>query len=173
MATVSTSFTVPCTIDRAVLAIQDTLNQFEWPVLEMSTSLIVAQGPKQSSWQLDVNLPRVATKLSPVGDQTKLDVSVTIVGMLTGNKKWLSGILGKFTNAISLRVQTESIAINPTVALGQGQGAPSMSVPSSAPSRDRAQQLMDLKSLLDTGALTEAEFAEEKARILNADRSAP
>lgn len=166
MATVSTTFTVPCATDRAVLAVQDTLNQFEWPVLEMSTALIVAQGPKQTSWQLDLNLPRVATKLSPVGDQTELNISVTIVGPLTGNKKWLSGILGKFTNAISLRVQTESIAINPTVAVGRGQGSAPDGVPVSAAPRDPAQQLMDLKSLLDGGALTEAEFAEEKARIL-------
>jgi hypothetical protein len=137
----------------------------------MSTSLIVAQGPKQSSFQFEVNLPRVATTLSEVGSQTRLDVSVTIVGPLLGNKKWLSGILGKFTNAISLRVQTESIAINPTVALGQGQGVTSIGSPFVAPQRDRAAQLLDLKLLLDTGVITEAEFAEEKARILSSEAS--
>ena len=160
MATVNTSFTVPCSIDKVVLAIQDTINQFGWPVLELSQSLIVAQGPKQSSFQLEVNLPRVMTKLLESGSTTTLHVSVSIVGPLLGNKKWLTGIMGKFTNAVSLRVQTSSIAINPTVAIGEGQGGPSSG------GSDRLTQLSQLQSLRQSGALTEDEFESEKKRIL-------
>lgn len=77
MGSISTSFTVPCPIDRAVLAVQDTLNQVGWPVLEMSSTLIVAQGPKLQPLQM-YNLPKVSVKLSPVDDQTEIDVSVSI-----------------------------------------------------------------------------------------------
>ena len=164
MAGISTSFTVPCSIDRAVLAIQDTIDQFGWPVLEVSTSLVVAQGPGNSMQM--ANFPIVSAKLVEEGDQTKIDVSVTVVGPIFGQKKHLTGIMGRFTNSVSLRVQTESIAINPTVALGQGQGTDSSSqVPAVGPTR--AQQLKDLKELLDAGVLSDEEFAAEKARVLN------
>ena len=164
MAVVSTSFTVPCSIDRAVLAVQDTIDQLGWPVLEVSTSLIVAQGPGRNSLQM-WNFPKVSAKVVEEGDQTKIDVSVT---MPTGIKSHLTGIMGQLTNSVSLRVQTESIAINPTVALGQGQGTDSSSqVP--AAGQTRAQQLKDLKELLDAGVLTDEEFAAEKARVLNSE----
>ena len=163
MGAVSTSFTVPCSIDRAVLAVQDTIDQFGWPVLEMSTSLIVAQNPIGFSIQ---GQPKVSVKLVEEGDQTKIDVSVSIIGPLLDSKKYLTGVMGKFTNSVSLRVQTESIAINPTVVLGQGQPTDSSSqVP--AAGQTRAQQLKDLKELLDAGVLTDEEFAAEKARVLN------
>jgi len=164
---VRTSFTVPCSIDRAALAIQDTIDQFGWPVLEVSTSLIVAQGPA-FQWAQFANFPKVSAVLVEEGDQTKIDVSVTIVGPIVGGKKHFIGIMGRFTNSVSLRVQTESIAINPTVALGQGQGTDSSSqVP--AAGQTRAQQLKDLKELLDAGVLSDEEFAAEKARVLNSE----
>ena len=168
MAGVSTSFTVPCSIDRAVLAVQDTIDQFGWPVLEMSTSLIVTEEPG-APVNLFQGQPKVSLKLVEEGDQTKIDVSVSIIGpMLPLSRKYLTGIMGKFTNSVSLRVQTESIAINPTVALGQGQPTDSSSqVP--AAGQTRAQQLKDLKELLDAGVLTDEEFAAEKARVLNSE----
>ena len=168
MGGVSTSITVPCSRDRAVLAIQDTINQFGWDVLEVSTSLIVASGGPLNALHF-YNFPKISvTLLEQAGDRTKIDVSVTLVGMITGNKKRLIGLMGKFTNSVSLRVQTESIAINPTVALGQGQGTDSSSqVP--AAGQTRAQQLKDLKELLDAGVLTDEEFAAEKARVLNSE----
>jgi hypothetical protein len=166
MAGVSTSFTVPCSIDRAVLAIQDTIDQFGWPVLETSTTLVVAEGPGQTPIQIG-NFPRVSAKLVDKGDQTKIIVSVTVVApVLFGLKKYLTGIMGKFTNSVSLRVQTESLAINPTVALGQGQGADS-SAQTPMAGQTRAQQLKDLKELLDAGVLSDEEFSAEKARVLN------
>ena len=170
MGGVRTSLTVPCSLDRAVLAIQDTLNQFGWDVLEVSTSLIVADAGQMNPFHM-YNFPKVsATLLEQAGDSTKIDVSVTIVGPITGNKKKLIGIMGKFANSVSLRVQTESIAINPTVALGQGQGTGS---PSQVPAagQTRAQQLKDLKELLDAGVLTAEEFAAEKARVLDSEDS--
>ena len=169
MAGISTSFTVPCSIDRAVLAIQDTIDQFGWPVLEMSTSLIVTEKPG-AAVNLFQGQPKVSVKLVEEGDQTKIDVSISIIGPLFDNKKHLTGIMGKFTNSVSLRVQTESIAINPTVVLGQGQPTDSSSqVP--AAGQTRAQQLKDLKELLDAEVLTAEEFAAEKARVLNSEDS--
>jgi hypothetical protein len=68
-----------------------------------------------------------------------------------------------FTNGVSLRVRTQPIAINPTVAIGEGQAGPS------AQSIDfRIEQLYKLRELRDTGILTDDEFAAEKARILDA-----
>ncbi len=172
MGGVSTSITVPCSRDRAVLAIQDTINQFGWDVLEVSTSLIVASGGPLNALHF-YNFPKISvTLLEQAGDRTKIDVSVTLVGMITGNKKRLIGLMGKFTNSVSLRVQTESIAINPTVALGQGQGQETGS-PSQVPAagQTRAQQLKDLKELLDAGVLTAEEFDAEKARVLDSEDS--
>jgi hypothetical protein len=165
---VSTGFTVPCSRDRVVLAIQDTLDQFGWDVLEMSTSLIVASAGPPHPMQV-ANFPKVSARLREQADkQTRISVDVTLVGPIMGSKKKLIGIMGKFTNSISLRLQTESIAINPTVALGQGQPTDSSSqVP--AAGQTRAQQLMDLKELLDAGLLSDEEFAAEKARVLNSE----
>ncbi len=160
MPVVSTSFTAPCSIDRAALAIQDTIDQFGWNVLEASTSLVVAEKYPLSVWEYPCKL---SAKLVEEGDQTKIDVSVSSG---PGSKRITTGIMGKFTNSVSLRIQTESIAINPTVALGQGQPTDSSSqVP--AAGQTRAQQLKDLKELFDAGVLSDEEFAAEKARVLN------
>jgi hypothetical protein len=166
MAHVNTVFTVPCPIDRAVLAIQDTLDQFGWPILEVSTSLVVAQGPAQNALHT-YNFPKVSCKLVERQSETQIKVSVSTVGPLFGVKKYLTGILGRLVNSVSLRVQTESIAINPTVALGDGQRSSSTGSAVTGEARDRAQQLKDLTDLLDRGALTEDEFVSEKRRILS------
>ena len=162
MATMSTSMTVPCTADRAVLAVQDVLNQVGWPVLEVTSEQIVAQGPGQNALHL-YNFPRVTVTISDRGSETDIGVTVSHVGPMLSLKKHFAGIMGRFTNALSLRVQTESIAINPTVALGQGQGQDSGAV---LGGQSRAQQLRELKELLDLGVLTPEEFEKEKARVL-------
>ena len=59
MGSVRTSLTVPCSRDRAVLAIQDTINQFGWEVLEVSTSLIVASSGPMNAIHV-VNFPKVS-----------------------------------------------------------------------------------------------------------------
>jgi hypothetical protein len=148
-----------------VLAAQDVLNEIGWPILELSSTLIVAQGPPLMGIQM-YNLPKISIKLVDGGDSTRIDTSVSMVGPLVGpRKKQFVGLIGRFTNAVSLRIQTESIAINPTVALGQGQG-PGTAPPQTPTHRDKAQQLMDLKALLDCGALTAEEFEAEKSRVL-------
>lgn len=165
MATVNTSFVVPCTQDRAVLAVQDCVNQLGWPVLEVSSSLIVIQGPGSSPVQM-ANFPKISLQFEPKSSDTQIDITISVIGPMLGWKKNLTGIMGRLTNAISIRIQTESLSINPTVAIGQGQ--PFESITNQAfGKRDRAQQLMDLKALLDEGILTEEEFAIEKSKILN------
>ena len=150
-----------------MLAIQDTLNQFGWPVLEMSTSLIVAQAKGEAVIGYNMQFSKVSAKLSEKNGETAIAVSVSFVGPMLGYKTSLTGIMGKFTNSLSLRIQTESIAINPTVALGEGQGTSPAAASGPSPVRDRAQQLKDLKELLDDGVLSAEEFAEEKRRILS------
>lgn len=162
MGTISTSMTVPCTADRAVLAVQDVLNQVGWPVLEVTSERIVAQGPGINALQM-YNFPRLTVTISDSGSETDIGVAVSHVGWTVGAKKHFTGLIGRFTNALSLRVQTESIAINPTVALGQGQGQDSGAV---LGGQSRAQQLRELKELLDSGVLTPEEFEKEKARVL-------
>jgi hypothetical protein len=44
---------------------------------------------------------------------------------------------------------------------------PAAAAPAPAPPVDNVAQLVQLKSLLDAGALTQAEFDAEKAKILN------
>jgi hypothetical protein len=45
--------------------------------------------------------------------------------------------------------------------------APPPPLPPAAPAQSRVEQLTELASLKESGALTEEEFAAEKARILN------
>jgi len=70
--------------------------------------------------------------------------------------------MGQVVNGISVRVQTKSIAINPTVALGEGQGE----AQSDAPATDRLAQLERLQKLLESGILTREEFDAEKQRVI-------
>ena len=46
------------------------------------------------------------------------------------------------------------------------QPPPAAPPPAAAPAEDRVEKLKELASLKDQGVLTEAEFAAEKARIL-------
>jgi len=96
------------------------------------------------------------------GDSTTLAISVSASGPLIGNKQGFTGLMGQFVNSVSLRVQTKSIAINPTVAIGEGQGT------SSPVGNDRISQLGKLKGLVESGILTDEEFKREKQRILDA-----
>jgi hypothetical protein len=69
--------------------------------------------------------------------------------------------MGQVVNGISVRVQTQSIAINPTVAIGEGQGE------ASSPRTERLDQLERLQKLLESGILTREEFDSEKLKILS------
>lgn len=159
MGTVNTEFELPCTQDRAILAIQDTLDRLGWKVLEVSSSRVVVTCPGQNAIQM-ANFPKLTALLRESGGSTHIAVSVSIVGPLLGAKKVLTGHMGQFVNSISLRAQTNSLAINPTVAIGEGQGGPTPAAP------DRVAQLERLKGLLDSGILTNEEFQLEKQRIL-------
>jgi len=160
MGTVSTQFDVPCTHDKAILAIQDTVDRLEWKVLDLSATRVVTTCPGMPNqfW----NFPKLTANLSDRGDRTRISVSVSMVGP-TGGKKHLTGLMGQFVNSVSLRVQTNSIAINPTVAIGEGQDGPS---PTSNGS-DRLSQLERLTALRGSGVLTDEEFESEKQRILH------
>lgn len=76
-------------------------------------------------------------------------------------KKKATGFIGQFVNSLSLRVQTNSVAINPTVQVGEGQTG------STSGLSDRYGQLRQAKELLEQGVLTQQEFDAEKARILS------
>ena len=158
MTTVATELTLPSTTDRVVLAIQDTINHFQWKVLELSTSRVRIDLGKLQPMQ-SVNFPKMTVEIVDLIESTKLLLSVSMIG--PGNKKALTGSMGQFVNSVSLRVQTNSIAINPTVAIGEGQGGPSSG------GNERLSLLIQLQALRQSGALTEAEFETEKQRILN------
>jgi len=162
MATVNTEFTVPTTLDRAILTVQDTIDRLGWEVHEMSATRVVVEC--RSYMQFPINFPKLTVNLKEAeGDSTTLAISVSIVGPMFGAQKtFLTGLMGKFVNSISLRVQTNSIAINPTVSIGEGQGT------SSPVGNDRISQLERLKGLVDSGILTDEEFKKEKQRILDA-----
>ena len=160
MAIVNTRFVVPCLIDKAVLAIQDVTDRFGWKLIELSHTRIVALYPPRSSFQI-YNLPQVILILTEVDSGTEVDVSVSAVGPIwVHGKKRFVGIMGQVVNSISLRVQTQSISINPTVAIGEGQGSTSFGEVT------RVDLLERLQSLLNDGVLTEEEFAIEKRKVL-------
>ena len=160
MAIVNTRFVVPCLIDRAVLAIQDVTDRFGWKLIELSHTRIVALYPPRSSFQI-YNLPQVILILTEVDSGTEVDVSVSAVGPIwVHGKKRFVGIMGQVVNSISLRVQTQSISINPTVAIGEGQGSTDFGEVT------RVDLLERLQSLLNDGVLTEEEFAIEKRKVL-------
>ena len=160
MAIVNTRFVVPCSIDSALLAVQDVTDRFGWKLIELSQTRIVALYPPRSSFQT-YNLPQVILILTEVDSGTEVDVSVSAVGPIwVHGKKRFVGIMGQVVNSISLRVQTQSISINPTVAIGEGQG------PTSFGEASRVDLLERLQSLRNDGVLTEEEFAIEKRKVL-------
>jgi hypothetical protein len=160
MAIVNTKFVVPCLIDIAVLAIQDATDRFGWKLIELSQTRIVALYPPRSSFQI-YNLPQIILILTEVDSGTEVDVSVSAVGPIwIHGKKRFVGILGQVVNSISIRVQTRSISINPTVAIGDGLG--------SATSGEvvRVELLERLQILRKDGVLTHDEFEIEKRKVL-------
>ena len=160
MAIVNTRFVVPCLIDKAVLAIQDVTDRFGWKLIELSNTRIVALYPPRSSFQI-YNLPQVILILTEVDSGTEVDVSVSAVGPIwVHGKKRFVGIMGQVVNSISLRVQTQSISINPTVAIGEGQASTSFGEVT------RVDLLERLQSLRNDGVLTEEEFEIEKRKVL-------
>ena len=160
MAIVNTRFVVPCLIDRAVLAIQDVTDRFGWKLIELSQTRIVALYPPRSSFQT-YNLPQVILILTEVDSGTEVDVSVSAVGPIwVHGKKRFVGILGQVVNSISIRVQTRSISINPTVAIGDGQGS------ASSGEVVRVDLLERLQILHSDGVLTQDEFEIEKRKVL-------
>lgn len=166
MTTVSTTFTAPCTQDRAVLAVQDLANSLQWPILELTTSRIVITGPKQQPLQM-IDFPQISILLKEDSLETliRVTVSTKMPSMdFGGVKKKLTGIMGQIVNGLSVRVQTKSLAINPTVAIGEGQGEAQNETPT--PSTDRLTQLERLQKLLESGILTREEFDTEKQRII-------
>ena len=158
MPTVSTEFTAPCAQDRTILAIQDLANSLQWPILELAATRIVLNGPRIN--QMQAVAPKVTIELIEVSYETKVSVTVSLISWQITSKKQLIGIMGQIVNGISVRVQKQSIAINPTVALGEGQGG------NSAPRTDRIDQLERLQKLLESGILTSEEFDAEKQKIL-------
>ena len=165
MPTVSTEFTAPCTQDRAVLAVQDLANSLQWPVLELATSRVVLTGPNFAfSWQFPA-LSKVTILLKENNSETQIYVTVSLRGpswAAPSVKAKMTGIMGQIVNGLSVRVQTKSLAINPTVALGEGQGE----TQNEAPDTDRLAQLERLQKLLESGILTREEFDTEKQKIL-------
>lgn len=159
MATVTTKLDVPCPIDKAVLAVQDAIDSFGWKLIELSQTRIVALHSR-NTYQM-YNLPQITLILTEVESHTEIDISVSAVGpfFIHGKKRFV-GIMGQVVNSISLRLQTNSISINPTVAIGEGQWA------SSFGEETRVDLLERLQSLRNDGVLTEEEFEIEKRKVL-------
>ena len=155
MTTVSAEFEIPLSIDRSIIAAQDVIEQLKWGVQELGASRIVATFPGTNL----VGIPcRFVADMREVSDKTIVSASISIP--LWQNKAYLTGFLGQFINGISLRAQTNSTMINPTVAIGEGQ------VPSGPDINDRLATLAKLGELHKNGVLTDDEFLNEKERIL-------
>lgn len=157
MSTVSTQFTLPITSDLAILAAQDIADQRGWFVLSVSaTEIVVRQKGGFNHYALTL-----AASFVEVDGQTRVGVNCRTIGFGPHMKGMVSGMMGQFVNSMSLRTQTSSLSINPTVQVGEGQGSPA------AEPYDRYEQIKKAKELLDSGILTQEEFEAEKKRLLN------
>jgi Short C-terminal domain len=89
-------------------------------------------------------------------------------GLLRGMARTavVAGTATAVSNRVSRR-QAERWAAQDAPAYPPEQYAPPPPPPAAAGGGDRVEQLKELAALRDEGVLTEAEFAAEKARILN------
>ena len=158
MTTISTSFTVPVTRDLAILSAQDVIDQRGWRVLSVASTEIVVQ--ERDYDMMKGASPKLVATFSEKNGSTDVAVVASIFGLGPTMKKVVTGFMGTFVNSMSLRTQTSSIAINPTVQIGEGQGGQSVG------SADRIELLKKAKDLMDAGILSEEEFQLEKARLL-------
>jgi hypothetical protein len=158
MTTISTSFTLPMTRDLAILAAQDIIDQRGWRVLSVASTEIVVQ--ERDYDMMKGQSPKIVATFKEINGATEVLVVTSIFGYGPIVKKIATGFMGSFVNSMSLRTQTSSIAINPTVQVGEGQGG------QSAAPIDRIDLLKKAKELLDAGVLTEEEFQVEKERLL-------
>jgi hypothetical protein len=158
MTVVKTDFTIPCTKDKAVLIVQDVVDGLKWKVLEIGMDQIVFQHPP-FNFMHSSNFAKITVSMKEKGTETSLSVVVSLIG--PGGKKNLTGIMGQVVNSVSIRAQTSSIAINPTVSIGEGQNETSSNF------NDRIDQLERLQKLFENGILTSEELEIEKRRILN------
>lgn len=159
MTVVSTTFTLPAPPDQVVVAAQDIIDQRGWRVHAISAREIVFQ---EGDYDLIKGVsPKIVATLKQIDSGTEVQVICSLFAQIGPfMKKKATGFMGQFVNSLSLRVQTNSVAINPTVQIGEGQTG------SSSASNDRYEQLRQAKDLLEQGVLTPQEFDAEKARIL-------
>ena len=158
MTTISTSFTIPVTRDLAILSAQDVVDQRGWRVLSVSSTELVVQ--ERDYDMMKGASPKLVATFREKNGSTEVSVVTSIFGYGPLVKKVATGFMGTFVNSMSLRTQTSSIAINPTVQVGEGQGGQSVA------SVDRIELLKKAKDLLDAGILSEEEFQAEKLRLL-------
>lgn len=158
MATVKTEFQIPLSVDKSIIAAQDIVEQLKWRVQELGEDRIVATF---SGTNLIGVQCRFVVEMREVAGDTTVSASISIP--LPQNKGYLLGILGQFVNGLSLRAQTKSTTINPTVAIGEGQ------VESSTAPNSRFASLAKLGELHKDGILSDEEFQSEKEKILNSD----
>ena len=161
MTVVSTTFTVPMSRDLAILAAQDIVDQRGWRVLSVASTEIVVQ--ERDYDMMKGASPKITATFIERGNSTEIKVNASIFGYGPLMKKTVTGFMGQFVNSLSLRTQTSSIAINPTVQVGEGQGGQSQS----SRSADRIELLKQAKELFDAGVLTEDEFQAEKNRLMS------
>ncbi|HZN89819.1 MAG TPA: SHOCT domain-containing protein [Thermoleophilaceae bacterium] len=88
-------------------------------------------------------------------------------GLLRGMARTavVAGTATAVSNRVSRR-QADRWSQQDAYAQPQYEQPPPAAPPPAAPAEDRVEKLKELASLKDQGVLTEAEFAAEKARIL-------
>jgi hypothetical protein len=154
----STSFNLQISRDKVVIAAQDVIDSHGWLPISLSSSELVCKDHQYD--KVKGFATEIVAKFNDLEDGTNVSVTATMAGFGPINKRRAAEVMGKFVNSLSLRVQTQSLAINPTVQIGEGQGGSSEVIP------NRYDLLKEAKSLLDSGVLTEEEFQSEKSRIL-------
>jgi hypothetical protein len=78
----------------------------------------------------------------------------------------IAGTATSVSNRVSRRQSQRWAAQDQPAYPPEQYAAPPPPAPAAAPAEDRVEKLKDLAALREQGVLTEAEFAAEKARIL-------
>jgi hypothetical protein len=158
MSVVSTKLSLPIPTDQIMVAIQDIIDQRGWRVHSITSSEIVIQERDYDA--LKGAAPKIVASMFEKDGNTEIQIVCSIFGAGPFVKKIATGFMGQFVNSLSLRAQTSSVSINPTVQVGEGQTGGSNQI------IDRFELLRKAKELLDMGVLTDQEFQDEKRKIL-------
>lgn len=140
MASFESSISIKKSLHEILAAVQDSIREFGWQVLEIHSGSISAKVPLSFN-SYAVNLRIV---LSQEEDAVNMRVNSTTLGIGPLNKRNLEGIVGKLINSVSVELRNLPNSTNIGIA----------------------DQLEKLSELFNNGILSKSEFEAAKSKVL-------